>query len=248
MFRWSTPKLPISPEQQSWVNSRAQWLLQQFGAVRVRKARVVLPTPEFFPDPFDGAEAEVTPMLHRVCGYMGVDPGRIELYLYSDDAPDLGPGFHIGGDRATAAGLYHHGQTARIGIARSQIADPMSLAATLAHELGHVLLLGDQRISHDAEDHEPLTDLLTIFLGLGIFGANSAVRESNERLGGGWHRWTVGRLGYLSQPTWGYGLARFAHYRGEAKPPWARHLRPDIRAALKVSLRCLAEREGVADA
>lgn len=235
---WFAPKLPVSPEQKSWVDRRAAWLIEEFGAERILHTPVVLPTPTFFPDRFEGKEADVGPMLRRVCTFMGVDPSRVEIYFYSTDDPELGPGFHLAGDRKTAAGLYHHGQTAHIGIARSQICQPMSLVATLAHELGHVLLLGDERISSEEEDHEPLTDLLTIFLGLGIFGANSAVSESNESLAG-WHRWSISRLGYLAQPMWGYGLAVFAHHRGDSRPMWTRHLRPDIRTAFKSSLRWL---------
>jgi len=54
--------------------------------------------------------------------------------------------------------------------------DPMSLVATMAHELGHVILLGGNLLTHDTPDQEPMTDLLTGFTGLGIFTANSAAR------------------------------------------------------------------------
>jgi len=46
-------------------------------------------------------------------------------------------------------------------------------SGTALHELGHVLLLADGKISKDRKDHEHLTDLLTVWLGLGIFTANS---------------------------------------------------------------------------
>jgi hypothetical protein len=68
-----------------------------------------------------------------------------------------------------------------IGIRDDQAARPVALVSTLAHELGHVLLLADGRISAQQQDHEPLTDLLTIFFGLGIFSANAAF-EYCERL------------------------------------------------------------------
>jgi hypothetical protein len=35
--------------------------------------------------------------------------------------------------------------------------DPEALVATIAHELGHIHLLSDERISRDTPDHEPLT-------------------------------------------------------------------------------------------
>jgi hypothetical protein len=43
--------------------------------------------------------------------------------------------------------------------------DPLAMVATAAHELGHVRRLGHGWLSDEAADHEPLTDLLTVFLG-----------------------------------------------------------------------------------
>jgi hypothetical protein len=54
---------------------------------RVRQAPVVLPRPEFFPDPFHGKEEDVRRMLDRVCGYMDIDPKTILMSLYSDQSP-----------------------------------------------------------------------------------------------------------------------------------------------------------------
>ena len=53
---------------------------------------------------------------------------------------------------------------------------PRSLIAAIAHELGHVLLLGGGLISATRRDGEPLTGLVTVYLGMGIFTAN-AVHE-----------------------------------------------------------------------
>jgi len=52
----------------------------------------------------------------------------------------------------------------------------MGLIGTTAHEVAHVLLLADGRISREEPDMEPFTDLLTVYLGLGIFTANTAFR------------------------------------------------------------------------
>jgi hypothetical protein len=59
------------------------------------------------------------------------------------------------------------------------------LVATLAHELGHIILLRPGLIKRTKEDMEPLNDLLTIFLGFGIFTANAAFRfEQHGELAG----------------------------------------------------------------
>lgn len=232
MFGFRAPRLPVTSEQKAWVDRRMDWLTQEFGESRLRAVRVIHPTPEFFPDPYHGKAEDLETMFRRVCEYMAVDSARIEPYLYCDEGPQLGPGLHI--ERERAAGLYHHGDIARIGIEAAQLTDPMSLVATIAHELGHVLLLGDGRISREEADHEPLTDLLTVFLGMGIFGANACFRDSAWSAAG-WHGWRTSKLGYLPQPVWGYALALFALRRNEPSPDWLKHLRPDIRAPFKAS-------------
>src|SRR5262249_54398499 len=118
--------------------------------------------------------------------------------------------------------------------------DPLAMVATMAHELGHVLLLGQGRVSADVEDHEPLTDLLTVFLGLGIFTANSVLREHYWDAGAV-SGWSMGRSGYLTMAMYGYALSLFAWMRGEVQPSWAKELRLDVRSAFKEGLRFLEE-------
>ena len=38
----------------------------------------MLPTPEFFPDPWDGTERAVRAMFRRVCRFMGVEPETVK--------------------------------------------------------------------------------------------------------------------------------------------------------------------------
>jgi len=93
-------------------------------------------------------------------------------------------------------------------------------------------------MSPGTEDHEPMTDLLTVFVGLGIFTANSAARfkqfQDDRKIG-----WSTQRLGYLPERVFGYALARFATERGEHKPDWARHLSPNVKSDFKNSKRWL---------
>jgi hypothetical protein len=114
----------------------------------------------------------------------------------------------------------------------------MALVAVIAHELGHEILLGQKRISIDEPDHEPLTDLLTVFFGLGIFTANSTIQDRGWH-SGGWSGWETSKMGYLDQPTLGYALAQFARVRAEHNPAWIKYIRPDVRAPMKQSFRFL---------
>jgi hypothetical protein len=179
-------------------------------------------------------------MLNRVCGYMGLNPGCVEMSLYDDQAPLSGHPMLGGQWHAGTAGLYQpEGGKFRIWVEATNLDDPLGMVATMAHELGHVHLLGHGRISPDAEDHEPLTDLLTVFLGLGVITANSVIREQSWQ-DGPYAGWKIGRRGYLSMSIFGYALALFARSRGEDGYDWKGELRPDVRSAFKQSLQFLA--------
>lgn len=174
------------------------WFVMQFGIDRLH-ADVVLPTDDYFPGVYRGAREDVRSVLDRLCTHMGIDPDRVELeHDAADGNPQLSANVPIHAQWRGAAG--HHrlrdGQSV-IEIRDDQAARPMALVATIAHELGHVLLLGDRRISGQQEDQEPLTDLLTVFFGLGIFTANAAFEYAREAQGAYSHAHTS-RLGYLT--------------------------------------------------
>jgi HEAT repeat protein len=228
MFGWFRPKCPIPSPEQLWIDRRMSWLARTFGADRLRQAPVVLPTPEFFPGPYQGTEDDVRRLFRRACRYLGIDPNRLDVGLFEPPHPAA----------PEAVGLYVPGKREKILLADTQVGDPVSAVATLAHELAHVLLLGDKRISPDEEDHEQVTDLLTVFLGFGVFGSNSVMRESYESTAR-WHWWSISKQGYLSERMYGYACALFAWAREESAPAWAGHLRPNVRAVFKQSLAYL---------
>ena len=243
------PKLPVSPEEREWVDSSLDWLLETFGEERFQQVTVVLPTPEFFPQEWDGTPACARIALKQVCRYMRVDPERIELRFFEEGLPaEVRRALPLWEERTSgAAGLYQEGRKQKviISINREQLREPESLIATLAHELGHVLLLADGKISPTAADMEPMTDLITVFLGMGIFTANSAIqyRTFTDVQESGW---SISRQGYLSEELWAYALARFTRMQGEPRPGWIKHLTVNVRAYMKESLRYLDRGEDVA--
>ena len=241
-FGKKSTKCPIDADQRRWIDARFNWLLGQFGSNAPQTAPVVLPTPEFFPDEFKGEPEDVPAMFARVANYMGVDAGKFSLYLYSENEQRRFPGLGLISSGGTA-GLYHQPAAetdqSTIGFELSQLRDPTSLVATMAHEIGHELLLGQGRVSPEDNDHEPLTDLLTIFRGFGVFTANSTLQDRSWS-DGMWSGWETKRLGYLDQRMIGYALAKFAFARHEVSPAWQKHIRPDVRQPMKESLRVLA--------
>lgn len=236
MFDWlfGAPACPVEPQDRTWLEGRTRWLVGEFGLSAARSARMVLPTPEFFPDPYDATRPAARRLIARVCRYMGVDPTGLEVGFLDAGAP---PGE---GHREWAAGLYESdGFSVRVSIDEASLADPLAVVATAAHELAHVLLLGQGRLYGDEPDNEQVTDLLTVYLGFGVFTANSRVRDRTTRSVAS-EQWSISRLGYLDQPQVGYALALWARLRGEGNPPWSRHLCADVRAYLKRGLRWLA--------
>jgi len=207
---------PVNPREQQWIEESLAWLRTAFGAPRAVHT--------------DLAENDI---VGRLCQLMDVDPKTITVELYGDSAED---------DLARAAGLTVHSRGAaghyrrengRPVIALDRTLTSTRLVATVAHELGHVLLDG----RYDAEDHEPLTDLLTVHFGLGVFGANACFDFSQDH-----QRRQVRRLGYLTEPMYGYALACHAHSRGEHRPTWAAQLDVNPRVHLKRGLRHLRRR------
>jgi hypothetical protein len=207
------------------------------------EAVVMLPTPEHFPDRYDKSEEALAAIFRRVADRMEVDPGTIELMIFDDTentTRSLLP--YASGESSGAGGLYAHDGESRtvIAINSSQMDDPAALVATLAHELGHVILLRPGLVGRDEPDMEPLNDLLTVFLGFGVFSANTAFQFrqhiSYDRQG-----WSARRLGYLSEEQFGYALARFAVERGEAQPVWAGYLGTNVGSYWNRSMGWLRE-------
>jgi hypothetical protein len=243
------PKLPILEEQREWVNSGFHRLEKLLGRSRMLNAKVVEPTAKDFPDHYNRTPEALESLFCRVCGYMQVDRRSIKLEIFPDEAEELRatlPSWRSDG-RSHAAGLYLHALEKEeaagksegmvVAIRSTMLKDPMSLVATVAHELGHVIMLGGKLIKHDTADHEPLTDLLTVFLGLGIFTANSAARfkqfQENRRIG-----WSMNSLGYLPERVFGYALAKFAVERDD-EAAWSRHLTPNVKSDFNNSRRWL---------
>jgi len=221
------PSCPVEDDVRRWVEARMAWLAREFGDDRLRTATVVLPTTEFFPAEWHGTEEEARALGERVAGFMGLDFNQIEIHEFNDpEAPEGMRTQARAGTYYEADGIYY------VGYDASGLDEPLQLAATFAHEFAHIHLLGHRRISGDEPDHELLTDLTALFLGMGVLAANANVYEKNLREG---HveNWRIGRVGYLDLRTFGYAFAVFAHLRREENPPWEKFLRPDVRSAMR---------------
>lgn len=240
------PKLPVTDDERNWIDKGFGRLKSMLGARRMLNCKVIEPTDQFFPDPWDGSREALERLFRRVCDFMHVDPNRVDLEIIPDSSEirELSPVYLLRSNEPAPAGL-HFGQThdekPLIGIRQSLLKDPMTVVATAAHELGHVILLDDGHISRDVGDMEPMTDLVTVYLGLGIFSANACCRFTKYR-DDRYEGWSSSRQGYLSEEIYGYALALFARERGETAPPWATHLATNVLTYFRRSTAWLEDR------
>jgi len=238
MFDWLfRPSCPCDSAAKNWIEERLEWLAGEFDDSAFTGRKVILPTPTFFPDPYDGSKTAVRRLLDRVCEYMDVVPDLVALRFVADagkiwlvnESGQLLPG---------AAGTYEEGDDKFIiRIDKSGLDDPMGLIGTIAHELAHVRLLGESRIMSEIFDNELLTDLTVVHFGLGIFLANTP-RNWDSQLST-WPDTELRRPEYMSPPMFGWALAHLAWFRGEESPEWTRYLTGAARTNLRQGLRYL---------
>lgn len=230
------PTCPVDAKMKDWIEQRFDWLTKEFGMHRLVSHKTVVPTEEFLPLDYECTEEGIAVLMNRVAEHMGVDATRLDLNFYEDKG--------IGVDGTTypaSAGLYTEKDGRfEIWLEVNCLDDPGGVIATLAHEIGHVLLLGQKRIGPETEDQEELTDLLVVFLGLGVFAANASLHETNIH-GSGYSAWSVGKRGYLSMHAIGYALAVYTLTRSQTRPNWLTHLRPDAKAYVSRGIRYITK-------
>lgn len=242
LFGLGTIKLPVDEEQREWIEQSFHWLLREFSVECFLKHQIVLPEPSFFPDRYRGTEEDVIKLVGCVCAWMDLNPDLVTVEFFSD-RDETADKHRLGGSEYSgAAGLYFTKTSQetrkKIAINLCKFKNPTGLVATIAHELGHVILLGGGKLSPDHKSHEYVTDLITVFFGLGIFTANSAFQFSQWQ-DHSHQGWSVSRMGYLPEEAFAYSLAAYAWMRGESNPKWSRHLAINVGHYFRQSLNYL---------
>jgi hypothetical protein len=240
MFSWFSARSPVDAAAKCWIETKLGWLAEQFGQECFTRREVILPTPDFFPDAFDGSESSVRRMLNRVCEYMGVDRRYVNLTLYTSPSPlwlvdDKGRYLPPG-----AAGTFEsRSGYCVISLETSQLHDPHGMVGTMAHELAHYRLMSEHRVQGNEFDNELLTDLTVVFHGLGLFLGNCP--RSWDSLYGIWPGTDLKKPEYMTLTMYAYALAHAAWWRDERRPPWMKHMNGDLKACFKSSVRFLFE-------
>jgi hypothetical protein len=230
--RLKAPRERLPGGSRRWIRTSMDWMIAEFGR-DVLLRPIVLPG-DVIPDGYDGSEAAAAVVCNCVDERMGLRPGQCAL------------SFELNGVRRPVNRLVVREGSGRWirGAERNEIklspalaADPVALIAIYAHEAGHELLLGGGRINLARRpDHEPLTDLVTVFFGLGIFTANAAYERRPRPNGRG--KQPLAR-GYLREAALSEALAHYAKLRGERHPDWDRYLDPPVRRGMRNQLAVL---------
>jgi len=192
----------LDKELADWQFGCFEWLLRHTGGLEsFRQRRLILPTPQFFPHDGSRGHTFAEMIFHQVKTYAGMADWPCKLQCQEDDPdPKVSRYVYVEGAPSSPAGTFRALEEggALITYHPRQLHDPMSLVATFAHELAHY------RTAKFAEPPpggwevwEPATDLAAVFLGFGIFLANSRFNFSHFSDGrtSGW-RWQ--QQGYVS--------------------------------------------------
>jgi hypothetical protein len=227
---------PVNAVEKAWLETRMAWLVRSFGADAMLRAEVVRPSADLKRFERRDGTADPEAVFAFCLARMGVPATAVGFEVLDDEDPTLGGAAHWD---ATEETLAEEGRpVVRVGAALA--AEPPRLFAACLHELAHQRLLGGGLLAEDDADHEPLTDLLPLFLGAGVVMANATVVETEVWFGNtGTRTWS--KLGYLNSRQLGYALALFAHARAESGADWRRELRLDAKAAFDTGLRYLTE-------
>jgi hypothetical protein len=249
------PSLPIDRDELEWQLATFKWLGREFGPIGDRP--LVLPTSEYFPRPAEG-KPRIEALFDHVRMAAGMADWPCELRAGRESRP-----VQVG----SALLLRHEGAEAPCGTFEvegqdgvrkvvitynpSMAGDTDAMVATFGHELGHYLM---SKAKSDPPGgwalHELHTDLAGVWLGFGIFLANSA-RNFSQFQSGGEMGWESRTQGYLSEGALVTALVIFQRLRGEdplAPSQWLKaYLRTDLKRAAGALARSHADMAGAVE-
>jgi hypothetical protein len=208
------PKSFLDPARRDWQFAAFAWLLRNSGGYpKFLDTELVLPTETFFPDRALGGHAGVAALFRRVRIHAGMEdwPCAIE--------PDAGA------DRPWLSGA----TSVPVIRYRPDSLGPASLVAALARELARYF---SETFEEAAPGGLPLAehalDMATVFMGFGVFMANSALE-------GGSHELNEGEIAHA--------LAIFCLLRRMSPESVDAHLNPHLRKYLRLAARDLAQHD-----
>ena len=240
----------LDPEVEPWHLDVWATLIERFSAgLPVADTPVALPTRDFFPSTEATGHAKAEHIFGCVRTIMAMPltdwPCALVQQPRRPTGLQVAEFVHIGGGDAPGGTFRVNADGAvMITYAPDLLDDPMSLVATLGHEMAHYLLAAEDDLVED-ETHELMTDLTVAYAGLGVFGANTAF--SFEQHGDAFSQgWRSRSSGYLSPRSWAFALAVFGELRGD-DGGMGNHLKPEIEGLRRQAVKYLRKKPAVLD-
>ncbi|MBL6852772.1 MAG: hypothetical protein ISS15_20480 [Alphaproteobacteria bacterium] len=240
LWPFSRSRTFLDPDDEDWQLATWAWLLARLGTDNLKRAPLVTTKREFFPPSDTTGHARAEHILRSVQRLAGMSDWPCKLVALPERprtrVSELGM-VKIDKGHMPLGTFSQSGNSAIIAYDPGTVSSPAILVATLAHELAHYLLHSIADLPPGQELMEEFaTDLTTVYLGFGLFGANQAFNFSQFRdiYSQGWQ--TSG-AGYLRERDWALALAIFCALRGEdaaALKPWLKdYLFKDVQSAAR---------------
>jgi hypothetical protein len=242
----------VTPDQETvdWIFEASRWWLQSFGgfAQFENQSAIVLPTPDDFPVDADLSGHELAEdYFEFATEHAGLSEWPFELI--DESTPNVADALRGMPHHMTSAPqaetepvLIAEGDPLAIPYDLTQLKDPVDLVATMARGMSHYLLYhAPTEFPADPDDRAYFVDLGAVFLGFGVFLANSAFRfeqtESGMMIG-----WGFARRGALSQLDVTYVLALTATLLDASDREVRRHLAPNPSGFFKSARKHIAKK------
>jgi len=213
LFR-ARPKPFLDAPRRDWQFAVYAWLLRNCGGYpKFLDTMLVLPIEEHFPDRGMNGHAAAAALFRRVRDHAGM----------ADWACTVEP--------EPADGSAPPAVTSRIPVItykRGELA-AMSMVGAFAHELARLLVeTFEEPPPGGAQLHEPAIDLAAVFMGFGVFMANSTFEATRYD---------------LNEGEFVHALAIFCLLRKLEPESVERHLNPHLRKYLRLASRDLAQHQ-----
>jgi len=214
MLLRSKPKSFLDAARRDWQFACYGWLLRNGGGyAKFLDTTLVLPTLEHFPDRGMKGHAAVAAIFRRVRDHAGMAewPCTVEP---ASDTPRV-----------------ETGDSGRIPVFTypREMLDPVALVATFARDLARYLILTiDDPVPGGEALNEPAFEMAAIYMGFGVFVANSALRDVRYE---------------LNEGELVHALAMFCLLRMLPAESADEYLNPHLRKYLRLAVRDLAQHE-----
>jgi len=210
----SKPKSFLDASRRDWQFEAFGWLLRNTGGYqKFLETELVLPTEEYFPDRGMKGHAGVSALFRRVREHAGMEDWPCTVEVASDEPRPASDGT----DRVHVI-TYQRGPL-----------EPITLVAHFAREMSRYLIgTFDEPAPGGEEKRESTIELAAVFMGFGLFMANSAANHVKYQ---------------LSEGELTHALALFCLLARKAPDSADEHLNPHLRKHVRLAARDLGQYE-----